>query len=130
MAGPEVKRAAWCAEAERALLPAAGCARHLEAIKADVKNDRTTELYRVTGTSAGWLVLRLEGTPLDELELVIVLGAGKGAAAVIPIIQSYAKRLGATVRTHVTRAGLVRMYEAHGFQRAEIVLKWRPTDGQ
>lgn len=123
---PKVTRATWCQAAETALRPAAGSAHDLEVIRADVRTDRCTELYRVTGPAEGWLVLRLEGNALSERELVIVLGAGRGIRPVIPIIQRYARTLGATVRTHITRDGLARIYKGHGFHRAEIVMRWRP----
>lgn len=123
-------RSAWCQAAEADLLPAAGSIQELERIRADVLNDRCTELYQVRGSAKGWLVLRLEGNLLDELELVIVLGAGHGARLVIPLVKRYATTLGATVRTHITRPGLKRMYEAEGFHQAQIVMRWRPGDGQ
>ncbi|MCG2581929.1 MAG: hypothetical protein KA296_13740 [Marinobacter sp.] len=129
-AEPEVIRSRWCQAAETALLPAAGSVQELERTRADVLHDRCTELYQVRGSAEGWLVLRLEGSLLDELELVIVLGAGHGTRAVIPLVKRYATRLGATIRTHITRAGLKRMYEAEGFHQAQIVMRWRPGDGQ
>lgn len=123
-------RADWCQAAETALLPAAGSRHDLEVVKADVLNDRCTQLYRLSGSTEGWAVLRLEGNLLDERELVLVLGAGSGVRYLIPVIQRYAERIRATVRTHVTRPGLVRIYETQGFHLAEYVMRWRPGDGQ
>ena len=123
-------RADWCEAAEAALLPAAGSRHDLDLVKADVLKDRCTKLYRLSGATEGWVVLRLEGNLLDELELVIVLGAGAGVRALIPVIQRYAATLNASVRTHVTRPGLERIYEHQGFHLAERVMRWRPTDGQ
>lgn len=123
-------RAAWCDEAAAALRPAAGSEADLDVVRVEVNTDRCTELYRVTGAAEGWLVLRLEGNVLGDRELVIVLGAGRGIRPVIPIIQRYARTLGATIRTHITRPGLERIYQHQGFHLAEKVYRWRPADGQ
>lgn len=127
---PKVTRAPWSDEAARALQAAAGSDRDLERIRAEVRDDRNTQLYQVTGSAEGWLVLRLEGDFLGDIELVIVLGAGHGSTRVIPLIKRYATHLGATVRTHVTRPGLERIYQHNGFYQAETVMRWRPGDGQ
>lgn len=119
----------WTDEAGAALQAAAGSDRDLERIRAEVRGDRTTQLYRVTGSAEGWLVLRLEGDFLGDIELVIVLGAGHGATRVIPLVQRYATTLGATVRTHVTRRGLEKIYLNNGFYEAEKVMKWSPRHG-
>lgn len=127
---PKVTRHAWCHQAAAALRSAAGSEADLDLVRAEVQQDRCTELYRVTGSAEGWLVLRLEGNVLGERELVIVLGAGRGIRPVIPIIQRYAAALGAGLRTHITRPGLERIYQHQGFHLAEKVYKWRPGDGQ
>jgi len=127
---PKVTRAAWCDRAAAALRSAAGSEADLDLVRAEVLHDRCTELYRVTGSAEGWLVLRLEGNVLGDRELVIVLGAGRGIRPVIPVIQRYARTLGASIRTHITRPGLERIYSNQGFHLAEKVYKWRPGNGQ
>lgn len=124
---PKVTRHRWCEAAAAALRPAAGSERDLDLVKADVMHDRCTDLYRVTGSADGWLVLRLEGDLIGDLELVIVLGAGRGIRPVIPVVQRYARTLGATIRTHITRPGLERIYQHQGFHLAEKVYRWRPA---
>jgi hypothetical protein len=68
----------------------------------------------------GYVVLRYEA---DCKELVLVLGEGAGFKKWLPVVEQYARQLGAeTARTHVQRAGLVRWYENIGWSRREVVM--------
>lgn len=106
--------AAWCADAEAALAPAAFG--DMPIIRAEVLAGEC-DLWRITGESAGWVVTR------QELgELVIVLGAGRNCLPVIRHITARAKAGGLTVRTHIRRKGLQRIYERAGFKARELVM--------
>ena len=83
-----------------------------------------SQLWRIVGNSDGWLVTRTEPE-----EFVIVAGAGKNALPVMAWATRQALAQGLSVRTHIQRQGLRRMYESLGFVADEIVIRVRP-DGQ
>jgi hypothetical protein len=69
------------------------------------------------------IVLRLE--PLDEgHELVIVAGAGQGAAAKVEELRDTAIARGWTVRFHSRRPALGRMLAGLGFTESERVYRY------
>lgn len=107
-------RTEWCAEAETALMPAAFG--DMPIIKAEVLQG-DSDLWRAGGVSDGWVVTRQEPG-----ELVIVLGAGRNCLPVIRHITARAKAAGLTVRTHIRRRGLQRIYERAGFTARELVM--------
>lgn len=107
----------WNDSAEKALEVSAGP--DMAMIRAEVQQGMAG-LYRCEdgGQLDGRVVLRLEGT-----ELVIVLGEGRGAKKWAGVIEQYARHLGATtLRTHIQRKGLKRIYEGIGWQQREIVM--------
>lgn len=110
--------APWCAEAARALDDAARG--DLGWIEREVRAG-ISQLYRITGECSGWVVTRQEGD-----EFVIVAGAGENARPVMAWITDRALAAGLSVRTHIQRPGLRRMYEAIGFKADEIVMRIRP----
>lgn len=107
-------RAAWCAEAEAALMPAAFG--DMPFIRAEVL-DGVCDLWRATGASDGWVVTRQEPG-----EVVIVLGAGRNCLPVIQHITARAKAAGLTLRTHIRRKGMQRIFERAGFRPRELVM--------
>lgn len=89
----------------------------------------------VTGEAEGLAVVWAERTQNDEREIVAALGVGRGARFYIPWLIDFARANRATrIRTHCKRAGLIRLYQRHGFTVGEIdedgnaVLGWK--DGQ
>lgn len=111
-----IERARWCADAEIDLRQAARGA--MPAIKADVTQGIAV-LWRVTGDSDGWLVTRQEAG-----ELVLVAGAGRNARPVLEWVRDRATEEGLTIRTHITRPGLMRIYQRLGFNERERVFEY------
>lgn len=108
----------WSAEAEAALQVSAG--EDMAWIRDEVKRG-IAALYRCEdqGRLDGRTVLRL-----DETELVIVLGEGRNSRKWIPVIEQYAKKIGAKkLRTHIKRQGLKRIYERAGWGQLEVVME-------
>lgn len=109
-----LKRAAWSDEAERVLAPAAFG--DMDWIRAEVL-EGIADLWQLGGSAAGFLVTRQEGG-----ELVLVAGAGRNAAGVIRHCLGLARANGLTVRAHIRRAGMKRIYERAGFRLREVVM--------
>lgn len=63
-------------------------------------------------------------------ELVIVAGAGRNALPVMAYVTEKALQAGLSVRTHIQRPGLVRMYQSLGYHQAEIVVRVKPNGQQ
>lgn len=112
--GLTVTRAAWSQDAEAVLMPAAYG--DMPAVRAEVVQGLAV-LWRVTGCSNGYLVTRQE-----ENELVLVLGAGTNSRPLLRHVLEQAKAAGLTVRTHIRREGLKRIYERMGFSLREYVM--------
>lgn len=112
-------RRQWCSEAERELMRAAHG--DMAAIRADVESGAAV-LWQGAGSSPGWIVTREEGD-----ELVIVAGVGRNARPVLEFIRDQAAAAGMTVRTHIKRPGLQRMYERLGFTERERVMSYGRT---
>lgn len=68
-------------------------------------------------------------TRQEPRELVIVVGAGTGSAPVIDHVTRRALAAGLSLRTHIQRPGLRRIYERAGWGLDELVMRIRP-DGQ
>lgn len=107
-------RAAWSDEAERILEPAAFG--DMPIIRAEVLKG-SADLWRLGGAAGGFLVTRQE-----DGELVLVAGAGHNAAGVIRHCLAIARAHGLTVRAHIRRAGMKRIYERAGFRLRELVM--------
>ena len=107
-------RAAWSEQAEAELMPAAFG--DMPIVKAQTLAGEC-ELFRLGGCASGWLITRQEGR-----ELVLVMGAGTNARAVIHHCLVIAKKHNLTVRAHIRRAGMKRIYERVGFRVREVVM--------
>lgn len=66
-----------------------------------------------------YVVTRIDPGP----ELVIVAGAGSGLFEFAPSFIKVAKRSGATLRTHVKRKGLIKMWAKLGLNIDEYILR-------
>lgn len=90
----------------------------------------TAQLWRISGESNGYLLTRVEEIDRDRLELVLIAGSGENAR---PVIQ-WARQLAEahqidSIRTHITRPGLQRIYESEGWHEAERIMRIK-TDGR
>ena len=104
----------------QALEGAAGSKAALDEIRHDVETGKAS-MIDVHGEAAGTAVVWIEPEHESGPELVIALGAGRGARALIPWIKEFSKQAQAmTVRTHLSRAGLRRLYERNGFTAAGL----------
>ena len=82
------------------------------------------QLWRVQGEAEGWLLTRVDTLAEGTDELVLLAAAGVNARPVI----RWARRLAAdhglaSIRTHIKRPGLQRLYEAEGWHLAERVMR-------
>lgn len=66
-----------------------------------------------------YIVTRVEPGP----EIVIVAGEGSGFMEFVPDFIAVAKRSGATIRAHVVRKGMIRLFERVGLSLNEYVLR-------
>lgn len=116
----------WNPHAEKMLFSAAGSNDDLNLIKNDIRNG-LSDLWRFDhDTINGYIVTRGERLKNNTLELVIVLGAGRGASEFVPMIIEIAKNYGFdSIRAHNGRKGLNRIYLKNGFKIVEI-----DNDGQ
>ncbi|WP_250655053.1 hypothetical protein [Alkalimarinus coralli] len=121
-----MRQIAWCPEAENGLARAAGSPAVLEAVKREVLNGEGQLWQFDQPDSCGYVVTRVEETkPSGMLELVIVLGEGCGAKRVIKSFMKVAKDYGIeSMRTHIKRPGLKRIYERLGWSQSEIVMRF------
>lgn len=91
----------------------------LEIIKAQVKSG-IAQLWRCESSNHfAYVVTRVDPGP----ELCIVAGEGSGFMEFIPHFVAVAKRSGATIRTHVQRRGLIRLWSRFGLVLDEYVLR-------
>lgn len=118
----------WNPVAEKALKKA-------RATKADLSNwkqevsEGTAQLWQVSGDSVGYLLTRVETYAGGEDEMVLVAGAGTNCRPLITWAMNLARSHGIrSIRTHITRPGLQRIYENLGWQLAERVMRIK-TDG-
>lgn len=116
----------WSLQAEKMLFSAAGSKHDLDLIKNDIRNG-LSDLWRFDQEKInGYIVTRGERLKNKKLELVIVLGAGRGANEFVPKIIGIAKNYGFdSIRAHNSRIGLNRIYLKNGFKIVEI-----DNDGQ
>ena len=94
----------------------------LEIVKAQVQNGYA-QLWECTSPrNAGYVVTRIDPGP----ELCLVLGEGRGLAEFAPPFIAFAKKQGITVRVHVRRKGLIKMFSRIGLRLDEYVLRGYP----
>lgn len=110
-----VTRAAWCEEAEAALMPAAFG--EMDLIRPEVLRGISV-LWRFEGDGDGWMVTRQEPG-----ELVIVLFAGRNGRPVVRHVLEMASRARLSVRAHVRCHGVKRILEGLGFHLSEWVMR-------
>ncbi|NIB44725.1 hypothetical protein HBA55_34415 [Pseudomaricurvus alkylphenolicus] len=117
---PYLKRAAWSLTAEKGLTVAARG--DLPWIRQEVEKGVSALFECCIGPDRwAWIVLRYEP---DQEEMVLVVGEGRGFKHFVPVVEHYARQMGAkTVRTHIQRPGLKRWYESLEWQQAEIVMR-------
>lgn len=112
----------WSDEAEAGLVVSAG--KDMAAIRDEVKRGISI-LWRVEGRGdfdfvKGWAVTRLE---VSRKEIVFVLGEGKGFHHAAPYFVRAAKEAGYSIRVHVERKGMMRMWSRHGLKISEYILR-------
>lgn len=82
------------------------------------------QLWHITGASRGYLLTRVEQSAGQKRELVLVAGAGVNAKPVIRWAKQLAEAEGLdSIRTHIKRRGLMKMYLAEGWHNAETVMR-------
>lgn len=119
----------WTAEAAASLARARATAADLQAYQQDVTAG-TAQLWRIPGEPVSYVVTRVERDSAGTLELVIVAGAGQNAAATISWFTGLARREGIpSIRAHINRPGLTRIFERQGYTLDEWIMRAR-TDGQ
>jgi len=79
--------------------------------------------------AGSFAVLRIEQAPAYR-EAVIVAGQGRNMKKALPLLEQRAKSKGADyIRAHVQRRGLVRMFQAQGYEIDHIIMR-KKIDGQ
>ena len=106
----------WSDAAENGLAIAAG--NDLHYVKKEVNRGDAKLFYFSPGTYA---VMRYEA---EYKEAVLVLGQGENTKKWLPVIEDWALFQGAlTIRTHITRKGLGRMFGNAGYTQSEIIMQ-------
>lgn len=112
-----IRRIDWNLEAEANLKAAARG--DLDWIRNEVHQGQAA-LYRCG--QDGYIVGRLE----SDSEAVLILGAGKNSRKWIPIFEQIMLLNGAkTIRTHIERSGLNRIYRGLGWYQDAVIMKKR-----
>ena len=112
-----IKEIRWSAEAEEGLEVAARG--DLEIIRKEVLSG-ISRLWECTSESSkAFIVTRVD----DETEVCIVAGEGSGFVEFIPALVKFWRDQGYTIRVHVKRRGLVKMFEKVGIRFDEYVLR-------
>lgn len=91
----------------------------LEIIKNQVQSGVAQLWHCQSEKHDAYVVTRIDPGP----ELVIVAGEGSGFMAFVPDFVAVARRSNATIRTHVQRRGLIRMWARFGLKLDEYVLR-------
>ncbi|CAL9980527.1 hypothetical protein VPHD526_0008 [Vibrio phage D526] len=118
-----IKLIPWSDAAERGLVVSAG--EDMAIIKNQVLNG-VAQLWEhnLNGTH-GFIVTRLDVEGLGT-ELVLVLGEGSGLNEAVPLFKQVAADMGInSIRVHVKRKGLIRMFSRHDFEVEMYVLRSR-----
>lgn len=123
-----IKQIAWNNEARENLLIAGGV--DIDLVGEQVKSG-IAQLWQhdINGTT-GYTVTRIDVEGLGP-ELVLVLGQGSGLKYVVPYFLDAAHNLGIkSVRVHVKRRGLIKMFGQLGFNLDMYVLRASVSNGQ
>lgn len=111
-----MKRISWNKEAEHNLKAAIDG--DADWIRREV-NRGISALYKCADD--GYIVLRYER---DQEEVALVLGEGKNLKKWVPIVEELSRKWGAkTIRTHIQRPGIKRLYESLAWRQREIVME-------
>ena len=113
----------WTKEAGEALAQARATPADLAVYRADTESG-TAQLWRIGGAKVSYVLTRVEQDQSGARELVIVAGAGQKAAHTIRWFTELAAGAGIeTIRAHINRPGLQRMFEASGFKLEEWIMR-------
>jgi hypothetical protein len=91
----------------------------LEIIRSQVKQGAAQLWECTSANNHGYAVTRIDPGP----ELVVVLGEGSGFMEFAPRFVEFAKRKNMTIRTHVTRKGMIRFWSRLGLNVDEYILR-------
>lgn len=123
------EKVAWSQEAAEYLGKARATAADLEEWR-NQEASGEAQLWRFSGDFTSYLLTRVEEDSAGRLEMVLVAGAGENARAVIAWATDLARAHQiSSIRTHINRPGLRRIYETAGWHLAEWVMRIS-TDGQ
>ncbi len=112
-----IREVRWSADAEDGLRVAAGD--DLDIIKGEVVAG-ISRLWKCSSESSeAFIVTRID----DKTEVCIVAGEGAGFAEFIPAFVGWWREQGYSIRVHVQRKGLIRLFERVGIQFDHYVLK-------
>ena len=115
-----IKSVTWSEDAERGLVKSAGD--DLDIIKHQVINKQAQLWECRNDKNHAYIVTRVEETGTGN-ELVLVLGEGSGFMDFAPAFVEAAKNKGMTIRTHVKRPGMIRLWSRLGLTINEYVLR-------
>lgn len=120
----QAQKVAWGPEASAALKRANASKGDMQQWRADV-DAGTAQLWHIAGDANGYLLTRVETYANGEDELVLVAGAGTNCRPLIAWAMKLAEQHGIrSIRTHIKRRGLQRIYESFGWELAERVMRF------
>lgn len=112
-----IKEIQWHDDHDKLLSVSAG--NDLEIVKKQVKSGVAQLWECVSDKNYGLVVTRID----TGNEWCIVLGEGSGFFEFVPFFLSVAEKKGLTIRTHVKRKGLIKMWSKVGLSLSEYVLR-------
>ena len=117
------QKVAWCDRAAEYLERARATPADLQQWRQEVA-DNQAQLWKITGGFESYVLTRVEEYATGALEMVIVAGAGEHAREVIRWATQLARENGIpSVRAHINRPGLQRIFEREGYHLAEWVMR-------
>ena len=112
-----IKPVSWCDEVRRGLI--VSCGDDLDIIRQEVEQKISICWCCQSDKNFAFVVTRYE----PPNELVIVCGEGSGFDEFMPFFVRVARKHNLTVRTHIKRKGLLRMWARLGINFEEYVLR-------
>ena len=113
----EIREIEWCQKAEEGLIVSLGD--DLGVIRLEVQKGIARLWSCESESGGGYIVSRMD----DLNEICIVAGEGKGFYEFMPVFLDWCRQQGCSVRTHVKRKGLIRMWKKLGVTLDEYVLR-------
>lgn len=113
----EIREIRWCQEAADGLKVAAGT--DIRIIRSEVERGIARLWECRSEASHAFIVTRVD----DESEVCIVAGEGSGFGDFIPDFVKWWRSQGYSIRVHVKRRGLMKMFERVGVTFDEYVLR-------